>query len=216
MAANLRNIDRYLTDEFVAAVKETVDNDGSQSYAKIAADMGCHKSTILRTIKKDNDYSFHRKSHRMFITNVSKETAALMNDVKHDQTSNRQNVRCICKDIEKVPIVKHTKFPSSVTVLGVISSEGCAMSPFFFQKSPSVTAEIYQEVLWSVVKPWMDEIAAGRLYVFQQDPGVAAQQCSSPLVAGLVAALFTLNTPDYFFLSGIIRRYGQGYGRQRV
>ncbi|CAE1303339.1 unnamed protein product [Acanthosepion pharaonis] len=60
------------TDEFVAAVKETVDNDGSQSYAKIAADMGCHKSTICRTIKKHIGYSSYRNSHRMPITNASR------------------------------------------------------------------------------------------------------------------------------------------------
>ncbi|CAE1302692.1 unnamed protein product [Acanthosepion pharaonis] len=57
-----------------AAVKETVDNDGSQSYAKVTADMGCHKSTICRTIKKDIGYSSYRKYHRMLITNASKES----------------------------------------------------------------------------------------------------------------------------------------------
>ncbi|CAE1276699.1 unnamed protein product [Acanthosepion pharaonis] len=76
------------TDEFVAAVKETVDNDGSQSYAKIAAVMGCHKLAIYRTIKKDIGYSSYRKSHRILITNASKESrkvkaTALLNELKH-------------------------------------------------------------------------------------------------------------------------------------
>ncbi|CAE1275422.1 unnamed protein product [Acanthosepion pharaonis] len=100
------------TDEFVAAVMETVDNDGSQSYSKIDADMGCHKSMICRTIKKDIGYSSYCKSHRMLITNVFKESrkvkaAILLNEIKQvstvmlrffaeknfiqDQTSNRQN-----------------------------------------------------------------------------------------------------------------------------
>ncbi|CAE1168868.1 unnamed protein product [Acanthosepion pharaonis] len=152
------------TDELVAAVKETIDNDGSQSYAKIAADMGCHKSTICLTIKKDIGYSSYRKSHRMLITNASKESrkikaAALLNELKHgsarmlrffsdeknfiqDQTSNRQNDSWISKDIEKVPVVKHT-------------NEWDVMPPFFFQKDLRITAEIYQEMLRSVVKSWM-------------------------------------------------------------
>ncbi|CAE1330505.1 unnamed protein product [Acanthosepion pharaonis] len=145
-----------LAHEFVAAVKETVDNDGSQRDAKIAADMGCHKSTICRTIKKDIGYSSYCKSHCMLITNASKESrkvkaAALLNKLKHvsaemlrffsdeknfiqDRRSNRQNDKWICKDIEEVTVVKHTKFPSSVMVLGVIPSEGrgasCLRSSF--------------------------------------------------------------------------------------
>ncbi|CAE1245220.1 unnamed protein product [Acanthosepion pharaonis] len=59
------------TDKFVTAAKETVGNDGSQSYVKIAADMGCHKSTIYRKINKDNGYSSYCKYHRMLITNAS-------------------------------------------------------------------------------------------------------------------------------------------------
>ncbi|CAE1245223.1 unnamed protein product [Acanthosepion pharaonis] len=51
------------TDEFVASVKETVDNDASQSYAKIAADMGCHKSTIcLQGIKEDQGGDFAERA----------------------------------------------------------------------------------------------------------------------------------------------------------
>ncbi|CAE1278394.1 unnamed protein product [Acanthosepion pharaonis] len=67
---------------------ETVDNDGSQSYTKITADMGCHKSMICQTIKKDIGYSSDCKSHRMLITNASNESrevkvAALLNELKH-------------------------------------------------------------------------------------------------------------------------------------
>ncbi|CAE1251219.1 unnamed protein product [Acanthosepion pharaonis] len=147
------------TDKFVAAVKETVGNDGSQSYAKIAADMGCHKSTICRTIKKDIGYSSYHKFHRMFITNASKESmkvkaVALLTELKHwsagmlrffsdeknliqDQTSNRQNDGWICKDNEEFPVLKHTKFPSSIMVLGVISSEGGRHASVLLSKGPA-------------------------------------------------------------------------------
>lgn len=150
-AHNVRSL-AVRTDKFaVAAVKETVENDRSQSYAKIAADMSCHKM-ICQTINKNIGYSSYCKSYRMLITNVSKElrkvkAAALLNELKHgsagmlrfsdeknfiqDQTSNRQNDRWICKDIEEVPVMKHMKFPSSVMVFGVISSKGTVMSSSF-------------------------------------------------------------------------------------
>ena len=84
-----------------------------------------------------------------------------------------QNDGWICKDIEEIPVLKRTRFLSSVMVLGVISNQGHIMSPFVFPKGLRVTAEIYQDVLRSVVKPWMDKIADGRPYVFQQDSAPA-------------------------------------------
>ncbi|CAE1290857.1 unnamed protein product [Acanthosepion pharaonis] len=73
------------TDEFVAAVKETVDNDGSQSYVKITADRGLSQ---IDDLPKDIGYSSYRKSQRMLITNDSKmsrkvKAAVLLNGLKY-------------------------------------------------------------------------------------------------------------------------------------
>lgn len=62
-----------------------------------------------------------------------------------------------------------TKFPASVHVLSVVSSEGDIMPPHFFQKGENITKEVYVRVLQTVVKPWIDIVASGRPYVFQQD-----------------------------------------------
>lgn len=62
-----------------------------------------------------------------------------------------------------------TKFPASVHVLSVVSSEGDVMPPHFFQKGESVTKEVHLDVLKLVVKPWMETVASGRPYLFQQD-----------------------------------------------
>ncbi|QQP51529.1 Transposable element tcb2 transposase [Caligus rogercresseyi] len=119
------------TDEFVAKVKSKVNEDGNKSYAK------------LQPLQGDSSY---KKRHRMILTEGTRESrrvkaAALLNNLKHetagllrffsddnffsqDQNSNRQNDRWICQNVDEVPVVKHTKFPSSVMVLGVISSEG--------------------------------------------------------------------------------------------
>ncbi|XP_054714652.1 uncharacterized protein LOC129224251 [Uloborus diversus] len=67
----------------------------------------------------------------------------------------------------------HTKFPAAVIVLGVISSEGDVMPPHFFEEGLRINADGYIHVLETVVKPWMNMVAAGRDYVFQQDSAPA-------------------------------------------
>ena len=70
----------------------------------------------------------------------------------------------------------HSKFPASAMLLAtmvVVSNQGDVMPPVFFQQGLRVNAEIYiqynTEILRSTVKPWMDCVAAGRPYIFQQD-----------------------------------------------
>ncbi|QQP56135.1 Transposable element tcb2 transposase [Caligus rogercresseyi] len=138
--------------------------------------MGCSKQTIANTINKDLGYSSYKKRHRMILTEGTRESrrvkaAALLNNLKHetagllrffsdenffsqDQNSNRQNDRWICQNVDEVPVVKHTKFPSSVMGL-------------------KVNTAIYIDVMKNFVKPWMDLVANGRPYVFQQDSAPA-------------------------------------------
>ena len=54
-------------------------------------------------------------------------------------------------------------------VLGVLSSEGHVMPPHFFEAGLKVNTDVYLDVLANVVKPWMDGVAGGRPYTFQQD-----------------------------------------------
>ena len=86
-----------------------------------------------------------------------------------DQKVNRKNNRWLCSDISKGPIMMASMFPATVMVLGVISNEGDVMPPHFFAKGLKINDEEYVKVLRDVVKPWMDRVAAGRHYSFQQD-----------------------------------------------
>ncbi|QQP58093.1 Transposable element tcb2 transposase [Caligus rogercresseyi] len=63
-------------------------------------------------------------------------------------------------------MVFRTKNPAAVMVLGVISSEGHVMSPHFFEPEQKVNQEVYLE-------PWIDTVASGRKYTFQQDSAPA-------------------------------------------
>ncbi|QQP35987.1 Transposable element tcb2 transposase, partial [Caligus rogercresseyi] len=47
------------------------------------------------------------------------------------------------------------------------------MPPHFFEPKQKVNQEVYLEVLSNVVKPWIDTVASGRKYTFQQDSAPA-------------------------------------------
>ena len=66
-----------------------------------------------------------------------------------------------------------TKIPVHIMVFGVVSSDGHVMSPHIFEEGLRVNQNVYQDVLATVVKPWIEEVAAGRPYVFQQDSAPA-------------------------------------------
>ncbi|QQP55961.1 Uncharacterized protein FKW44_000468 [Caligus rogercresseyi] len=76
-------------------------------------------------------------------------------------------------------------------VLAVISTEGDVMPPYFFQKKETVNKEVYKRVLEEVVVPWMDDVADGRPYTFQQDSAPAHR-------AKIVLDFLALKTPNFW------------------
>ena len=67
-----------------------------------------------------------------------------------------------------VPRVMKTKFPATVIVFGVVSSEGHIMPPHIFEVGLKVNTKVYLDVLKSVVIPWCNQVAGGRPWVWQQ------------------------------------------------
>ena len=47
------------------------------------------------------------------------------------------------------------------------------MSSNFFKKRESLAKEMYLRILMDEMKPWMETVASGRPYVFQQDSSLA-------------------------------------------
>ena len=72
-----------------------------------------------------------------------------------------------------MPRVMKTKFPATVMVFGVVSSEGHIMLPHIFEVSLKVNTKVYLDVLKSVVIPWCNQVAGGRSWVWQQDSAPA-------------------------------------------
>ena len=72
-----------------------------------------------------------------------------------------------------VPRVMKTKFPATVIVFGVLSSEGHIMPPHIFEIGLKVNTKVYLDVLMSLVIPWCNQVAGGRPWVWQQDTAPA-------------------------------------------
>lgn len=88
-----------------------------------------------------------------------------------------------------------SKHPASVMVLGVISTEGHVMPPHFFEVGQKVNQAVYQEVLNDVVIPWMNNVANGNRYLFQQDSAPAHKaKKTQQLLAAKVPAFWDSET----------------------
>ena len=79
----------------------------------------------------------------------------------------------IAMNNRNVPRVMKTKFPATVMVFGVVSSEGHIMPPHIFEVGLKVNTKVYLDVLKSVVIPWCNRVAGGRPCVWQQDSAPA-------------------------------------------
>ena len=72
-----------------------------------------------------------------------------------------------------MPRAMKTKFPATVMVFGVVSSEGHIMPPHIFEVSLKVNTKVYLDVLKSVVILWCNRVSGGRPWVWQQDSAPA-------------------------------------------
>ena len=72
-----------------------------------------------------------------------------------------------------MPRVMKTKFPATVMVFGMVSSEGHIVPPQIFEVGLKVNTKVYLDVLKSVVIPWCNQVAGGRPWMWQQDSASA-------------------------------------------
>lgn len=190
-----RRSDSKRSEDFLEELKTNIAEDPGQSMRHLAQKMDVASSTIHRSVHQDLGFQSFVLRRRQLLTEATRENRkvkaqALLNDLRRnsagllrffsdeknfiqDRKVNRQNDRWLCEDPADVPTVMHSKHPASVMVLGVVSSDGDVMPPHFFEKGLRLNADAYIDVLDSVVKPWMDQVANGRDYVFQQDSAPA-------------------------------------------
>lgn len=174
--AHSRRSEAHRDEDFVTRLESMIEDDPSQPMSSLAQAMGVSKSTIHKTVHEDLNFFSYKLRQRHLLTESTKETRhvkarALLNELKHgqsvrmlrffsdeknfiqDRKVNSQNDRWLCSDPSEVPTVMHSKFPASVMVLGVVSSEGDVMPPHMFQQGLRVNADGYIDALKTVVKP---------------------------------------------------------------
>jgi hypothetical protein len=191
-----RKVHRRTSDTLDASIvtklQALVDQDPGRSMRSLARKLKISEFVIRKKMMQDIRYKSYALRRGQFLSHATKkrrlENAKLMlNKLKNpaannqliffsdeknfsqDQKVNKKNNRWLCVDISEVPVAMATKFPATVMVLGMVNNEGDVMPPHIFAKGLKINTEEYTKVLKEVVKPWMDEVAAGRHYMFQQD-----------------------------------------------
>lgn len=231
--------DRVRTPQFVQQVQDMIDAHPETSIRGIARDLQVSEGTIRTVVHEDIRYQSYVRRKGQFMSAKTQEqrllrAKRLLNKLKHpeepgllwffsdeknfdqDQKVNRRNDRWLCADPSGVPRVMHTKFPATVMVLGVVSSEGHVMPPHFFPQGLRVNAAAYIEVLETVVKPWIDSVRNARPYVFQQDSAPAHKArttqdwMATHLHDHITPNLWPPNSPDLnpldYYTWGIVER----------
>ena len=178
--------------EIVDRVQEAINTDPGRSMRRMAEELEVSEWLVRKIVKEDIRYKSYSLRKGQFMSaatkqNRYKKASALLNRIKHppvpdiliffsdeknftqDQKVNSKNNRWLCNDPSEIPIVMKTKLTATVMVLGVVSNKGDVMPPHVFEAGLRVNTEVYLDVLTNVVKPWMDEVAAGRPYIWQQD-----------------------------------------------
>ena len=84
-----------------------------------------------------------------------------------------QNHRWIATNNRDVPRLMKTKFPATVMVFGVVSSEGHIMPRHIFEVGLKINTKVYLDVLKSVVIPWCNQVTGDRPWMWQQDSAPA-------------------------------------------
>ena len=174
-----------------------IDINPSKSMRSMAAKLGVDKRTIQLCVDKDLRCKSYRMQTGQLLTQATKErrllnSTKLLNKLKYlkesnmlqffsdeknfcqDQAHNMQNHQWTAMCANDVPRVMKTKFPNTVMVFGVISSDGNMMSPHIFETGLRVDTEIYLQVMETVVLPWITP------WVRQQD----SAPCTFPCLAG--------------------------------
>ena len=115
----------------------------------------------------ENDTMFNKRDQRcaavqlMFSTDPSYDNRTIASTLKMKiwiATNNRD-----------MPRVMKTKFPATVMIFGVVSSESHIMPPYIFEVGLKVNNKVSLDVLKSVVIPWCNQVVGGRPWVWQQD-----------------------------------------------
>lgn len=180
--------------EFLDDLKSQIDAEPTRSMRSLAKERGCSEKTVRNAVHKDFKYKSYKFRPRHFLTPTHEEKRLQRSAIIREkiesypliffsdekkfvaaQLYNHQNDRFLTDRPQDVPAVFRELQPQSVMMLGVVSNEGDFMPPVFYPKKDpgqsrrGMSAKDYIKVLRVNVIPWMNTVANGRPYLFQQD-----------------------------------------------
>ena len=178
--------------EFIGNIRGILEATPDRSFRSMAKELNVSHATIISCVNEDLRCKSYRMQTGQFLSEAMKarrllKSVKLLNKLKHpkdpgmlwffsdeknfcqDQVHNRQNHRWVAMCPKDVPRVMKTKFPATVMVFGVVSSEGDVMPPHIFETGLRVNMDVYLEVMESTVLPWIKTVAGDRPWVWQQD-----------------------------------------------
>ncbi len=177
------------TTRFLAGLKRSVEANPRLPMTTLAKKKGVSRTTIRRSLVTlgMTSYNLTRKHLLTVIMEAKrlKRCWKILSKLKRkhaghvlvfcdekqftvDRSFNKQNDRYLEKDRANVPAVFCTRKPVSVTVFGVVTSEGKKMPLHFFGTKEKVNMKVYLELFKSKVIPWLEENVEGP-YIFIQD-----------------------------------------------
>ncbi|QQP38637.1 Transposable element tcb2 transposase [Caligus rogercresseyi] len=182
---------RKRSADFIDRLQTMINDDPSVPMSTLAERLNVHRTTVLHAIHEDlryNSYVLRVQEERceLLITSLKHRAAGrirFFSDEKIfcvDAKINRQNDRWIASDPDEPEFMSWRSCPARET--------SCLLTSL--PRAQNVNKEVYLDVMQTVVKPWMTQIAAGRPYLYQQDGAPAHTSIISP----------DLNPCDYYVM----------------
>ena len=172
------------TKKFIENVQAIIDETPQRPIRQIARDLGVSYTTVNACGKEDLKCRSYRRKISQILTEKTKnlrliKSVRLLNKLKHpkkpnmlwffseeknfcqDQVYNSQNHRRIVTNKGDVPWVMKAKFPATVMVFGVVSSDGHITPLHIFEVGLKVNTKVHLDILKSVVIPWCNQVVGG-------------------------------------------------------
>jgi len=189
---------KVLNNAFMDNVAASIEAEPTKSMRKMAKTLDVDEKTIRTAVSLLGAHSYVRR-RRQLLTATSRasrvergkkllswqkkkdpSTVLVFSDKKNwtvDQARNARNDRYLAYNVCNVPSINETKHPSSAMMLGVVTSDGKRMPPYWFPKGLKIGTKEYLDVMSNVVKPWLEASYPSGNYVWQQDsaPGHKAK-----------------------------------------
>ena len=152
----------------------------------------------------ESDTMFNERDRRcaavqlMFSTDTSYDNRTI--------ASSLEMHRWIATNKRDVPRMMKTKFPATVMVFGVVSSEGHIMPLHIFEVGLKVNTKEYLDVLKSVMIPWCNQVVSPQV---QRDPGLTSEGVLRLCTLLSLAPLFSWPEPAGLLRLVIRREYHQ-------